>query len=102
MSVQRSITHYSTQFMYIYLFICRVCNGAQTGTLVLGKLALLVLLTNRFQYIPRVIAVAYEQISIHPTSSCCRARWRTNRFQYIPRVLTVLVGVDDVRQHRRK
>ena len=57
MSVQRSITHYSTQFMYIYLFICRVCNGAQTGTLVLGKLALLVLLTNRFQYIPRVLAV---------------------------------------------
>jgi hypothetical protein len=28
--------------------------------------------------------------------------WRTNRFQYIPRVLAVLVGVDDVRQHRRR
>ena len=38
-------------------------NGAQAGALVLDKLALLVLSTNRFQYIP---------------------------FQYIPRVLAVL------------
>ena len=88
--------------MQTYQTVALVHNVTQAGALVVGKLALLVLLTNRFQYIPRVIAVAYEQISRHPTSSCCRARWRTNRFQYIPRVLTVLVGVDDVRQHRRR
>ena len=56
----------------LYQFIDRVLNGAQAGALVLDKLALLVLSTNRFQYIP---------------------------FQYIPRVLPVLVGV---RQPRRR
>ena len=57
----------------MYQFIDRVLKSTQASALVLDKLALLVLLTNRFQYIP---------------------------FQYIPRVLAVLVGVDDVRQHQ--
>jgi hypothetical protein len=79
---------------HAYQFIDRVLNGAQAGALVLDKLALLVLSTNRFQYIPfqyipRVLAVLVgvrsgatfdEQISIHPISihptSSCRARWR--------------------------
>ena len=78
----------------LYQFIDRVLNGAQAGALVLDKLALLVLSTNRFQYIPfqyipRVLAVLVgvrsgatfdEQISIHPISihptSSSRARWR--------------------------
>ena len=79
---------------HAYQFIDRVLNGAQAGALVLDKLALLVLSTNRFQYIPfqyipRVLPVLVgvrsgatfdEQISIHPISihptSSCRARWR--------------------------
>ena len=54
-------------------FIDRVLKSTQASALVLDKLALLVLSTNRFQYIP---------------------------FQYIPRVLAVLVGIDDVSQRQ--
>ena len=49
---------------HAYQFIDRVLNGAQAGALVLDKLALLVLSTNRFQYIP------FQYIPR-------RARWRT-------------------------
>ena len=82
-----AITDHSTRMLVQLLIIAR-------GALVLDKLALLVLSTNRFQYIPfqyitRVLAVLVgvrsgatfdEQISIHPISihptSSCRARWR--------------------------
>ena len=120
--MQRRITDHSTQFMHMYQFIDRVLKSTQASALVLDKLALLVLLTNRFQYIPRFLAVLvgiddvsqrqhilYQFIDRVLNGAQAGALvpheflpWRTNRFQYIPRVLAVLVGVDDVRQHRRR
>ena len=47
MSVQRDINEHSTQFKHTYQIVCRVLNVAQASTIVLVKLAFLVLVTRR-------------------------------------------------------
>ena len=45
--MQRDINEHSTQFKHTYQIVCRVLNVAQASTIVLVKLAFLVLVTRR-------------------------------------------------------